>query len=321
MYKVFIDGEAGTTGLQIRDRLGARPDIELVSIPDHLRKDGAARRERLNAADAVILCLPDEAARESVSLIESPSVKVIDASTAHRTASDWAYGFAEMGKDARADLATATRIANPGCYPTGFIALVKPLVDAGLIPRDWPLSCNAVSGYTGGGKSMIAEFTDAGAANHTLAAFRTYANTLKHKHIPEMKLRAGLTRRPIFAPAVGRYAQGMIVEVPLHLDALPGAPTIGPRGADRGIRRRTFRRGCFARRGAGRAASRSRGAERDQPDEAVRLRRRNRGAGASRRSAGQPRQGCGRRGGAEPQYRARASRGDGSDQRNVSGSG
>jgi N-acetyl-gamma-glutamyl-phosphate reductase len=226
MYKVFIDGEAGTTGLQIRDRLGARPDIELVSIPDHLRKDGAARRERLNAADAVILCLPDEAARESVSLIESPSVKVIDASTAHRTASDWAYGFAEMGKDARADLATATRIANPGCYPTGFIALVKPLVDAGLIPRDWPLSCNAVSGYTGGGKSMIAEFTDAGAANHTLAAFRTYANTLKHKHIPEMKLRAGLTRRPIFAPAVGRYAQGMIVEVPLHLDALPGAPTI-----------------------------------------------------------------------------------------------
>ncbi len=227
MHKVFIDGEAGTTGLQIRDRLERRADIQLLTIDPALRKDPAARRACLNGADAVILCLPDQAAREAVSLIDNPAVKVIDASTAHRTAPDWAFGFPEMAKTQRARIAAATRISNPGCYSTGFIALVRPLVEAGLIPAEWPITCNAVSGYTGGGKAMIAAFTQPTAPDYTTATYRTYANTLEHKHVPEMQAHCHLTLRPLFAPAVGRYAQGMIVEAPLQLAAMPGRPTVG----------------------------------------------------------------------------------------------
>ena len=224
--KVFIDGEAGTTGLQIRERLAKRADIELLSIDPARRKDANARAELLNGADVVILCLPDEAAREAVALIANPAVKVIDASTAHRTAPGWTYGFPELAPGRRAVMAAATRVSNPGCYPTGFLALAAPLVRAGLLPANWPVSVNAVSGYSGGGRAMIAEFEDAGAPGYTGDAYRAYALNLGHKHVGEMQVQAGLTHPPIFAPAVGRYAQGMIVEVPLPLWALPGGPKL-----------------------------------------------------------------------------------------------
>ena len=223
--KVFIDGEAGTTGLQIRTRLEARRDLDLLSIAPERRKDAAARAELLNAADVVILCLPDDAAREAVSLIQTPSVKVIDASTAHRTAPGWAFGFPEMAPGQRAAVAVAGRVSNPGCYSTGAIALLAPLVRDGLIPADWPVTVNAVSGYSGGGKPMIAEFEDAAGPTFTKVPYRIYATTLEHKHVPEIQRHAGLTHRPLFTPAVGRYAQGMIVEVPLQLWAMPGQPT------------------------------------------------------------------------------------------------
>jgi N-acetyl-gamma-glutamyl-phosphate reductase len=229
---VFIDGEAGTTGLQIRQRLADRTDIALMAIAPERRKDEAARRERLNAADVAILCLPDEAAREAVSLIANPAVRVIDASSAHRTAPGWVYGFPEMAPGQRQAVAAAKRLSNPGCYATGFIALVRPLVSAGILPADWPVSVNAVSGYSGGGRAMIEEFEDDASPRFTAARFRAYALGLGHKHVPEMALRAGLTRPPLFTPSVGRFYNGMIVEVPLPLHALPGAPRLADaRGA------------------------------------------------------------------------------------------
>ncbi|MDI1326422.1 MAG: N-acetyl-gamma-glutamyl-phosphate reductase [Brevundimonas sp.] len=219
-YSIFIDGEAGTTGLEIRERLEARGDLELILLGDR-RRDVAARREALNGADAVILCLPDEAAKEAVAMIGNPAVRVIDASTAYRVDPVWTYGFAEMAPGQTEKIAAATRVSNPGCYPTGFIGLVRPLVSAGIISAGWPVTVNAVSGYSGGGKAMIAEFEAGGAG-----AYRAYGLSLKHKHVPEMTRHTGLERPVLFAPAVGAYRQGMLVEVPLQLAALPGSPSV-----------------------------------------------------------------------------------------------
>lgn len=219
-HSVFIDGAAGTTGLEIQERLAQRDEFALILLDDAQRKDAAARKQAINDADVVILCLPDDAARESVSLIANDRTRVIDASTAHRVADGWAYGFPELvGRDA---VAASRRVSNPGCYPTGFLALVGPLVRAGIIPADQPLSVNAVSGYSGGGKGMIAEFEG---ADGRPTAWRSYGLTLAHKHVPEMMRHAGLSVPPIFAPSVADTLRGMIVEVPVHLSALPGAPS------------------------------------------------------------------------------------------------
>lgn len=215
-HSVFIDGAAGTTGLEILERLQGRAEFELLVLDDEQRKSAEARREAYHAADFAILCLPDDAAREAVTLAEGSKVRIIDASTAHRVADGWTYGFPEIV--GRGAVANATRVSNPGCYPTGFIALVAPLVRAGLLPSDWPYTCNAVSGYSGGGKALIKRFED-----HPEIAFMTYALGLGHKHVPEMQKLAGLTIPPLFAPSVVPAHRGMIVEVPLQLAAMPGA--------------------------------------------------------------------------------------------------
>lgn len=223
--RVFIDGEAGTTGLQIRARLESRADVSLIRLAETERKDSAARARALNEADLAILCLPDEAAREAVSLIENPETRVIDASTAYRTDPEWTYGFPEMDRDQAAKVAAAKRVSNPGCYPTGAVALIRPLVAAGLLAKDFPVTVNAVSGYSGGGKNLIRRYEEANAPDHLADAYRAYALNLAHKHLPEMRVHGGLDQTPLFVPAVGNYYQGMLVQVPLQLWALPARPS------------------------------------------------------------------------------------------------
>jgi len=217
---VFIDGAAGTTGLEIADRLAGRAEFSLITLDGDKRKDPAAKREALNDADFVILCLPDDAAREAVAMTTSATTRIIDASTAYRVDPHWAYGFAEYRSDQRERIAAARLVSNPGCYPTGFLGLVAPLVAAGLIPADWPYTVNAVSGYSGGGKALIERFEDGEGAQ---IGFRTYGLDLQHKHVPEMQTHAGLTLAPIFAPSVIKAFRGMVVEVPLPLSVMQGS--------------------------------------------------------------------------------------------------
>ncbi len=224
--KVFIDGGAGTTGLEIRDRLANRRDLSLIQLSESDRKSSAARAMALNDASVVILCLPDDAAREAVALIDNPQVRVIDASTAHRVAPGWIYGFPEFEPGNYEAIAAAKRVTNPGCWSTGFLALVRPLVRAGLLSPDAPLFAHGVSGYSGGGKAMIEEFENKNSPAYVETVARAYALQLAHKHVPEMTERAGLKHPPAFAPYVGRYYRGMIVEVPLQLWSLKTAPSV-----------------------------------------------------------------------------------------------
>ena len=221
MTNVFIDGQAGTTGLQIRERLAAREDVTLMEIPERARKDPEVRRRYLNEADVVILCLPDDAAREAIDLISSNHVRVLDASTAHRVADGWVYGLPELDADQRERIRGAARVSNPGCYPTGFVLLVRPLADAGIVPSGAHLSCHAVSGYSGGGRRLIERY-EARGVEHPESPWhvRPYALGLEHKHLPEMARYSGVDRAPVFSPMVGHFAQGMLTMIPLHTDTL-----------------------------------------------------------------------------------------------------
>ena len=221
--KIFIDGEHGTTGLQIRTRLANRDDLDVLSIPEAERRNKDLRTTFLKNADVVILCLPDDASKEAVSILEgNNATKIIDTATAHRVHPDWAYGFAELDSAQRQKIAGARLVANPGCYPTGAISLIRPLRDAGILPADYPVTVNAVSGYTGGGKQMIAQMENPDAPDHIAANHFLYAMPLKHKHVAELQLHGNLTREPIFSPSVGRFPQGMIVQVPFYTGDLNG---------------------------------------------------------------------------------------------------
>ncbi|CAN7552345.1 N-acetyl-gamma-glutamyl-phosphate reductase [Rhizobium sp. LjRoot30] len=225
--KIFIDGEHGTTGLQIRTRMADRRDVELLSIPEAERRNAALREDLLNSADIAILCLPDDAAKQAVSMLSGNNqVRVIDTSTAHRVDPDWAYGFAEMDKAQPAKIRAARLVANPGCYPTGAIGLLRPLRAAGLLPADYPVSVNAVSGYTGGGKQMIAQMEDPENPDAISSPHFLYGMPLKHKHVPEMTTHGLLNRAPLFSPSVGRFPQGMIVQIPLFAADLPEGTTL-----------------------------------------------------------------------------------------------
>jgi N-acetyl-gamma-glutamyl-phosphate reductase len=224
MAKVYIDGQSGTTGLQIFDRIASRDDLELLRIDEDKRHDTDERRRFINAADIVFLCLPDEGAREAVALVENPDVCVIDASTAHRTAEGWTYGFAELNAGQRAAIAASKRIANPGCHATGFISVTAPLVQAGILPRDYPLACYSLTGYSGGGKRMIADY-EAEGRPVALDAPGIYGLSLRHKHLPEMQKVCGLTQPPVFMPVVDDYYKGMATSIMLHNRLLAGTPT------------------------------------------------------------------------------------------------
>ena len=221
---IFIDGAEGTTGLQIRIRLEGREGISLLTLSEADRKDSDKRRAMLNACDIAILCLPDAAAIEAVSMIDNPDVRVIDASTAHRTAEGWDYGFPEMDPGHAAIVASSKRVANTGCYAVASVAMLRPLIADGVLPDDWPVTINAVSGYSGGGKKMIASFEDENDPNPITEPFRVYGLGLSHKHIPEIIKWSGLNNAPVFVPSVAKYRQGMLVQLPLHLAAMPGAP-------------------------------------------------------------------------------------------------
>ena len=222
--KVYIDGQAGTTGLQIFDRIGTRDDIELLRIAEEKRHDNDERKKFLNNADIVFLCLPDDGAREAVSLIDNPAVKVIDASTAHRTADGWVYGFPEASKEQRAAIASGKRIANPGCHATGFLACALPLVNMGILPKDYPVTCYSLTGYSGGGKKMIADY-ESPEKPVKLFAPGIYGRTMKHKHIPEMLKMSGLDYEPVFHPIVDDYYKGMATTIMLQNRLLNGTPT------------------------------------------------------------------------------------------------